>query len=120
MFASLDDHDVCASVGMWVGIPLQSIDVERRNGKAVLDGGEFVLLKAVPRVTVQPESSGDELIRRRTDRDHVFLLPRLGGDWADCQRQKERQKHTSGEANPLTRLASPRDWRGHSRSIQAG
>ena len=62
MFARLDDRNVRTSVGMWVGFPLQAIDVERHHGEAILDGSEFVLLKAVPRVTVQPESSGDELI----------------------------------------------------------
>ncbi len=45
MFGRLDDRNVRTSVGMWVGFPLQAIDVERHHGKAVLDGSEFVLLK---------------------------------------------------------------------------
>ena len=39
-----------------------------------MDGGEFVLLKAVPGVAVEPEGAGDEFFRWRADADRVSML----------------------------------------------
>jgi hypothetical protein len=82
--ASLDGCDIRNRVAMRIRFPLQTIYVERHHSDTVLDGGEFVLLKAVPGVAVQPEGAGDEFVRRRADRDDVLLLPgRLGGSRPD-------------------------------------
>src|SRR6266446_963527 len=106
MFARLDNDDIGICVGMRVRFPLQSIYIERHDGETVLDGGEFVLLKAVPGVAVEPQCTRDEFFRWGADgNDEALLRKRLGGSSRDEKWRQQRQEDASGDRSGVVRPA---------------